>query len=68
MELGLFARGILVGLSIAAPIGPIEILCIPRTLAQGRAAGFVSGLLVQGSAGCAWSAVRFSCTWVGRRC
>ncbi len=32
------------GLSIAAPVGPIGLLCIRRTLAQGRAAGLLSGL------------------------
>lgn len=37
-------KGFLIGLSIAAPVGPIGVLCIRRTLAEGRAAGFVSGL------------------------
>lgn len=37
-------RGILIGISIAAPVGPIGVLCIRRTLAEGRAAGLVSGL------------------------
>lgn len=37
-------RGVVVGASIAAPVGPIGVLCIRRTLAGGRAAGFVSGL------------------------
>jgi threonine/homoserine/homoserine lactone efflux protein len=36
--------GVLVGLSIAAPIGPIGILCIRRTLVRGRLSGLVSGL------------------------
>ncbi|HEX9533551.1 MAG TPA: LysE family transporter [bacterium] len=39
-----FLKGMIVGLSIAAPVGPIGILCIRRTLASGRAAGFVCGL------------------------
>jgi threonine/homoserine/homoserine lactone efflux protein len=39
-----FAKGMLLGLSIAAPVGPIGALCIRRTLADGRLAGFVSGL------------------------
>jgi threonine/homoserine/homoserine lactone efflux protein len=39
-----FLKGLIVGLSIAAPVGPIGILCIRRTLANGRAAGFLSGL------------------------
>ncbi|MGF1492150.1 MAG: LysE family translocator [Microcoleaceae cyanobacterium] len=44
MENLLFAKGLLIGLSIAAPVGPIGILCIRRTLAEGRMTGFVSGL------------------------
>jgi threonine/homoserine/homoserine lactone efflux protein len=37
-------RGVILGLSIAAPVGPIGVLCIRRTLAAGRVAGFVLGL------------------------
>lgn len=37
-------HGLLIGLSIAAPVGPVGLLCIRRTLAEGRASGFVSGL------------------------
>ncbi|TVY07781.1 LysE/ArgO family amino acid transporter [Paenibacillus cremeus] len=37
-------KGMLLGLSIAAPVGPIGILCIRRTLAFGRLYGFLSGL------------------------
>jgi len=40
----LFLRGLIIGLSIAAPVGPIGVLCVRRTLAEGRAAGFLSGL------------------------
>ncbi len=32
------------GFSVAAPVGPIGVLCIRRTLAEGRASGLVSGL------------------------
>ncbi len=32
------------GFSIAAPVGPIGVLCLRRTLAHGRASGFISGL------------------------
>src|SRR5258708_33925860 len=39
-----FLRGLLIGFSIAAPVGPIGLLCIRRTLADGRTVGFVSGL------------------------
>jgi threonine/homoserine/homoserine lactone efflux protein len=35
---------VLIGLSIAAPVGPIGVLCIRRSLAEGARAGFASGL------------------------
>lgn len=38
------ARGWILGLAIAAPVGPIGILCIRRTISSGRWAGFVSGM------------------------
>jgi len=44
MDISFLLRGILIGFSIAAPVGPIGVLCIRRTLADGRAAGLVSGL------------------------
>lgn len=34
----------MIGISIAAPVGPIGVLCIRRTLADGRIAGLISGL------------------------
>jgi threonine/homoserine/homoserine lactone efflux protein len=37
-------KGLILGFSIAAPVGPIGLLCIRRTLAEGRASGFLSGL------------------------
>ncbi|MEA5418650.1 LysE family transporter [Spirulina sp. CCNP1310] len=40
----LFYRGLLFGFSIAAPIGPIGILCIRRTLNEGKISGLISGL------------------------
>ncbi|WP_028596208.1 LysE family translocator [Paenibacillus assamensis] len=36
--------GIIIGISIAAPVGPIGILCIRKTLAHGRAYGLAAGL------------------------
>ncbi|MCB0211306.1 MAG: LysE family transporter [Anaerolineae bacterium] len=36
--------GLLIGFSIAAPVGPIGVLCIRRTLTQGRVVGLLSGL------------------------
>ena len=42
--MGLFFEGIVIGFAIAAPVGPIGVLCIRRTLAEGRVSGLVSGL------------------------
>ncbi|WP_070108673.1 LysE family translocator [Paramagnetospirillum magneticum] len=39
-----FLRGIAIGFAIAAPIGPVGILCIRKALADGRLAAFVAGL------------------------
>ena len=44
MELGLFVRGLVIGLAIAAPVGPIGLLCIRRSLAGGFALGFLTGM------------------------
>ncbi len=44
MYIGFLIRGLIIGFSIAAPVGPIGVLCIRRTLAEGRTAGLVSGL------------------------
>ncbi len=44
MDLNFFWRGLLIGFSIAAPVGPIGVLCIRRTLSEGRASGLISGL------------------------
>jgi threonine/homoserine/homoserine lactone efflux protein len=44
VDLNFFLRGFAVGFAIAAPVGPIGVLCIRRTLADGRASGLLSGL------------------------
>lgn len=44
MEWSLFFKAMLIGLSIAAPVGPIGLLCIQRTLEHGMRIGFVSGM------------------------
>jgi len=62
----LFLRGLAVGFSIAAPVGPIGLLCIRRTLAESRLAGLATGL----GAACAdavYGAVAaFGLSWVTR--
>lgn len=44
MEISFFFRGLLIGLSIAATVGPMSTLCIQRTLQRGHLYGLVSGL------------------------
>ena len=44
MSVHLFFKSIVLGLSIAAPVGPIGILCIRRSIVDGRVAGLVCGL------------------------
>jgi len=44
MGLAFLLKGLAIGFSIAAPVGPIGALCIRRTLAHGRAVGLASGL------------------------
>jgi len=44
MDIIFLLRGLAIGFSIAAPVGPIGVLCIRRTLVEGCASGLVSGL------------------------
>jgi len=44
MHLELFARGLVIGFAIAAPVGPIGMLVIRRTLAEGRLLGLLTGM------------------------
>ena len=44
MDTGLFGRGLVLGFTIAAAVGPISLLVIRRTLAEGRVVGLVSGM------------------------
>ena len=44
MDMLIFLKGLVIGFIIAAPLGPIGILCARRTLTLGRRAGFLSGM------------------------
>src|SRR5260370_42027612 len=44
MDASFYLRGLLIGVSIAAAVGTMCILCIQRTLARGQLYGLVSGL------------------------
>jgi threonine/homoserine/homoserine lactone efflux protein len=40
----LFFKGIVVGFLMAAPVGPVGVVCIKRTLHRGRIYGLISGM------------------------
>ncbi len=44
MELIIFLKGIFIGFALAVPIGPIGIMCIRKTLNEGRLRGLIVGL------------------------
>jgi len=44
MDIINFYKGLVIGFSIAAPVGPIGVLCIRRTIASGRIVGLASGM------------------------
>ena len=43
MDLAFFVKGLVVGLIIGVPVGPVGILCLRRTIFEGRLAGLASG-------------------------
>ena len=44
MDMHFFLKSLFIGFVIAAPVGPIGVLCARRTLLHGRRAGFFSGM------------------------
>ena len=42
--LWLLSKGLMAGLAIAVPVGPVNVLCASRTLSKGRLSGLMSGL------------------------
>jgi threonine/homoserine/homoserine lactone efflux protein len=64
MDFSFYIRGLIVGFSIAAPIGPIGVLVINRTLHQGLKAGLCSGLGAALAATTYASIVAFGLTFI----
>jgi threonine/homoserine/homoserine lactone efflux protein len=44
MDIGILLKGLIIGFLIAAPVGPIGVLCIRRSLAEGWSVGLSTGL------------------------
>ncbi|HXZ06373.1 MAG TPA: LysE family transporter [Ktedonobacteraceae bacterium] len=64
MDLSFFIRGLLIGLSIAAAVGPMSVLCIQRTLNKGQLYGLVSGLGIATADGVYGSIAAFGLTLI----
>jgi threonine/homoserine/homoserine lactone efflux protein len=64
MDLTFLLRGLVIGFSIAAPVGPIGVLCVRRTLADGRASGLVSGLGAASADACYGFIAAFGLTFI----
>ena len=54
-----FFKGLLLGVSIAAPVGPMGVLCIRRTVEQGIRAVFFTGVGIALADFCYGSIVAF---------
>jgi threonine/homoserine/homoserine lactone efflux protein len=44
MDISLFVQGIVIGLTLAVPVGPLALICIQRTVSEGRLHGIFSGI------------------------
>lgn len=57
-------KGLVLGFSIAAPVGPVGLLCIRRSLVSGRMAGLATGLGAATADACYGAAAGFGLTGV----
>jgi len=44
MDISFFIKGLIIGIVIAVPVGPVGVLCMHRTLTEGKIHGLISGL------------------------
>ena len=44
MDVSLFVQGIIIGLTLAVPVGPLALICIQQTVTEGRLHGIFSGI------------------------
>jgi threonine/homoserine/homoserine lactone efflux protein len=64
MEISFFLRGLLIGLSIAATVGPMFMLCVQRTLQKGYRYGMLSGMGIATADGIYGSIAGFGLTTI----
>lgn len=64
MDVSFFLRGLLIGLSIAATVGPMFLLCVQRTLQKGYQYGLLSGMGIATADGIYGSIAGFGLTTI----
>jgi threonine/homoserine/homoserine lactone efflux protein len=64
MEINFFLQGFIIGFTIAASIGPIAILCMRRSIANGYLSGFFSGMGVATADGLYGAVAAFGLTFI----
>jgi threonine/homoserine/homoserine lactone efflux protein len=64
MEINFFIKGVIIGFLIAAPVGPIGILCIRRSLAKGALSGLLTGLGAATADACYGAVAAFGLTFI----
>lgn len=64
MFFDLFLKGIIIGLAVSVPLGPIGVLIIQRTVNKDRVAGFVSGMGAATSDAIYAIIAGFSLSWI----
>lgn len=62
--LHIFLKGLIIGFSIALPVGPIGILCIVRSLQEGMWSGFITGVGAATADGIYGAVAAFGLTFV----
>ncbi len=62
--LSLFIKGLIIGFSIAAPVGPIGVLCINRSLHEGWKVGLATGIGAALADGIYGAIAGFGLTWM----
>ena len=62
--LAFLGKGLVLGFSIAAPVGPIGLLCIRRSLSSGRLAGLATGMGAATADACYGAVAAFGLTRV----
>ena len=62
MQFAFIFKGILMGLIVSVPLGPVGVMCIQRTINRGLKSGIISGI---GAAADRHSICHYCYFWIG---